>query len=64
MFETAGPQVRTRSETLRRRCAACSHSEFVHADDTPRWCLYSECLCSDYTVDVSAIELDLGRSVA
>jgi hypothetical protein len=66
MFESAGPQLRERSETLRRRCASCSHSEFVHADDAPRWCLFSECSCSDYTVSLTAVELERAdrRSVA
>ncbi len=52
MFESAGLQVRERSDTLLKRCAGCSHSEFVHADDAPRWCLFSECGCSDYVVGV------------
>jgi hypothetical protein len=56
MFESAGQQVRERSDTLRRRCVACAHSEFVHADHAPRWCLFSECACSDYTVGVPEAE--------
>jgi hypothetical protein len=69
MFEHAAPQLRDRSETLLRQCTSCSHSEFVHADDAPRWCLFSECACSSYTIDLAALEARIelahfGRSVA
>ena len=58
MFDHAAvPEVRARAESLHRRCFVCSHSEFVHADDTPRWCLYSECACSSYTTDLASIRV-------
>lgn len=66
MFESAGvSQVRARAESLQRQCFVCSHTEFVHADGTPRWCLFSECGCASYTIDLTSIELrDADRSVA
>jgi hypothetical protein len=56
MFAHALRMDRTSPDPLRRPCAACVHSEFVHADGEPRDCLFSDCTCASFTVDVAAAE--------
>ncbi len=38
----------------RTPCALCTHAEFLHCDDDLRRCLYSECACSGFAMDVAA----------
>jgi hypothetical protein len=45
-------------------CSACVHSEFVHADGRPRECLYSDCPCVSFTIDLASIERRSGRGAA
>jgi hypothetical protein len=56
MFAHALRAERTGPDPLRRPCAACVHSEFIHADDEPRGCLFSDCACRSFTVDLAATE--------
>jgi hypothetical protein len=44
----------SRSELSRVPCAGCQHAEFIHGDHNDRLCLYSECGCSGFAVDVAA----------
>jgi hypothetical protein len=55
---------RTGIDPLRRMCSACVHSEFVHADGRPRECLYSDCPCVSFTIDLASIERRSGRGAA
>jgi hypothetical protein len=56
MFAHALRAERTGGDPLRRPCATCLHSEFIHADGEPRGCLFSECVCGSFTVDLAATE--------
>jgi hypothetical protein len=42
-------------DPLRHPCVACAHSEFVHGDEAPRGCLYSECECPTFTAELVAV---------
>jgi hypothetical protein len=55
---------RTGIDPLRRPCFVCVHSEFVHADAQPRECLYSDCACGSFTIDLASIERGNGRGAA
>ena len=56
MFAHSIRTERTGPDPLRRPCAACVHSEFVHADGEPRGCLFSDCTCPSFAVDIAAAE--------
>lgn len=43
-----------RRDLPRISCTTCQHSEFVHCDFDDRLCLYSECVCSGFSVEVAA----------
>jgi hypothetical protein len=43
---------RRQLEPLRIFCAQCEHSEFIHGDFDARRCLYTECVCSGFTLSV------------
>jgi hypothetical protein len=48
------PLTRQAHNPLRHPCAACTHSEFVHADGDPRECLFSECACRSFAGQLAA----------
>ena len=44
-------QITRREDATRVYCAICGHTEFVHADNGNRRCLYSVCDCNRFIVD-------------